>query len=94
MAPKGDDTGGVYESYGRGWLHQIPDEEENILKPGDWNTMRIRVVGPEVKTWLNGHEMTHLSDSLIERGNGRIALQIHDGGGIKVLWKNLILKRL
>lgn len=94
VAPKGNDTGGIYESYGRGWLHQIPDEEENILKPSEWNTMRIRVVGPEVKTWLNGHEMTHLSDSLIDRGNGRIALQIHDGGGIKVLWKNLILKRL
>lgn len=94
VAPKGHDSGGIYESYGRGWLNQIPDEKENILKPGEWNTMRIKVVGPEVTTWLNGEEMTHLNDSLIGKANGRIALQIHDGGGIKVQWKNLVLQPL
>ena len=26
-SPKGNDTGGIYESYGRGWLVQIPDEK-------------------------------------------------------------------
>jgi len=94
VAPKGNDSGGIYESYGRGWLHQIPDSLENVLKVGDWNTMRVKVVGSEVTTWLNGTEMTHLSDSLIGATNGRIALQIHDGGGIKVQWKNLIIQPL
>ncbi len=94
VAPKGNDSGGIYESYGRGWLHQIPDSLENVLKPGAWNTMRIKVVGPEVTTWLNGTEMTHLTDSLIGTANGRIALQIHDGGGIKVQWKNIVIKEL
>jgi len=94
VAPKGNDSGGIYESYGRGWLHQIPDDKENILKPGEWNAMRIKVVGPEVTTWLNGQEMTHLNDSLIGKANGHIALQIHNGGGIKVQWKNLIIKQL
>ena len=94
VAPKGNDSGGIYESYGRGWLHQIPDSMENILKPGEWNTMRIKVVGPDVTTWLNGQEMTHLNDSLIGKANGRIALQIHDGGGIKVQWKNLTIQPL
>ncbi len=94
IAPKGSDSGGIYESYGRGWLHQIPDEKENILKMGEWNTMRVKAVGSEVTTWLNGQEMTHLTDSLIGKGNGRIALQIHDGGGIKVLWKNLVIQPL
>jgi len=94
VAPKGHDSGGIYESYGRGWLNQIPDEKENILKEGEWNTMRVKVVGCEVTTWLNGQEMTHLDDPLIGKANGRIALQIHDGGGIKVLWKNLVVKPL
>jgi len=94
VAPKGNDSGGIYESYGRGWLNQIPDDKENILKPGEWNTMRVKVTGSDVTTWLNGQEMTHLNDSLIGKANGRIALQIHDGGGIKVLWKNLIIKEL
>jgi len=94
VAPKGHDSGGIYESYGRGWLNQIPDEKEDILKEGEWNTMRVKVVGSEVTTWLNGQEMTHLDDPLIGKANGRIALQIHDGGGIKVLWKNLVVKPL
>jgi len=94
VAPQGHDSGGIYESYGRGWLHQIPDDMENILKQGEWNTMRIKVVGSEVTTWLNGQEMTHLNDALIGKANGRIALQIHSGGGIKVQWKNLIIKPL
>lgn len=94
VAPQGHDSGGIYESYGRGWLHQIPDDMENILKQGEWNTMRIKVVGSEVTTWLNGQEMTHLNDPLIGKANGRIALQIHSGGGIKVQWKNLIIKPL
>jgi len=94
VAPKGMDTGGIYESYGRGLLVQIPDEKENILKPGDWNTLRILVKGDNVKTWLNGEQMVDLSDPKIGKAQGRIALQIHDGGGIKVQWKNLKLKTL
>lgn len=94
VAPKGMDTAGIYESYGRGWLVQIPDEKENILKEGDWNTLRIRVQGDNVKTWLNDEEMVDLTDEKIGKGQGRIALQIHDGGGIKVAWKNFNLKTL
>lgn len=94
VAPKGNDTGGIYESYGRGWLVQIPDEKENILKEGEWNTMRIKMQGDHVTTWLNGQEMVNITDELIGKGHGRIALQIHDGGGIKVLWRNLKLTTL
>ncbi len=94
VAPKNNDSGGIYESYGRGWLVQIPDEKENILKEGDWNTMRIRVEGDHVQTWLNGEPMADFNDEKIGDAQGRIALQIHDGGGIKVLWKNLKLTKL
>jgi len=94
VAPKGHDTGGIYESYGRGWLKQIDDDKENILKPGEWNTMRIRVVGERVQTWLNGQLMVDLSDEKIGKANGSIALQIHEGGGIKVEWRNLVIEEL
>lgn len=94
VAPPNHDTGGIYESYGRGWLHQIPDNEEGFLKMGEWNHMKIQVVGDHVTTWLNGHQMTDLKDDKIGKGKGSIALQIHDGGGIKVRWKNLMIKEL
>jgi len=94
VAPKGYDTGGIYESYGRGWLIQIPDEKENILKEDEWNAMRIRMQGDHITSWLNGQEMSNITDKKIGAGKGRIALQIHEGGGIKVLWRNIKLKTL
>ena len=94
VAPKGNDTGGVYESYGRGWLKQIPDEKESILKEGEWNTLRLRVEGNKVQTWLNGEAMMELDDELIGSKTGRIMLQIHDGNNIKVLWRNFNLTKL
>lgn len=94
VAPQGHDTGGIYESYGRGWLVQIPDEKENILKEGEWNKLRLRVVGDKVETWLNGEKMVELTDEKIGEADGSIALQIHSGGGIKVRWKNLKVTEL
>ncbi|GAB3577488.1 hypothetical protein GCM10027578_45260 [Spirosoma luteolum] len=94
VAPPNHDTGGIYESYGRGWLVQIPDEKESILKAGEWNTMRIRVEGDHVQTFLNGQPMVDLNDAKIGAGEGSIALQIHDGGGIKVRWRDIVLKPL
>ena len=94
VAPKGHDTGGIYESYGRGWLIRIPEEKENILKEGVWNKMKIQVIGDQVTTWLNGEKMVELKDEKIGKATGVIALQIHSGGGIKVRWKNLFIKEL
>ena len=61
---------------------------------GQWNTMKIRVVGSNVTSWLNGTQMVTLNDEKIGKGEGAIALQIHDGGGIRVRWKNILLKEL
>lgn len=92
VAPKDHFTGGIYESYGREWLIKPKPEDEKILKEGKWNTLKIKVIGDEVTTWLNGHQMVFLKDEKIGNGEGFIALQIHDGGGIKVRWKDFKMK--
>ena len=94
VAPKGQDTGGIYESYGRGWLVKIEDEKENILKEGKWNKLRLKVEGDKVQTWLNGKPMVDFTDEKIGKADGSIALQIHSGGGIKVRWRKLIIQEL
>jgi len=94
VAPKGNSTGGIYESYGRGWLTKPAVKDEEHLKPDDWNHMRIRVENDKVTTWLNDHKMVEITDQKIGGGNGFIALQIHDGGGIKVRWKDILIKEL
>ncbi|MFN5938152.1 MAG: family 16 glycoside hydrolase, partial [Sphingobacteriales bacterium] len=79
---------------GRGWLIQPKKEDEKWLKTGEWNKMKIMVNGDEVTTFLNGHQMVYFKDAKIGQANGFIALQIHDGGGIKVRWRNIKIKEL
>ena len=94
VAPPGLHSGGIYESYGRGWLVQPDEEAQKALRMGEWNTMRIRAVGDHVTTWINGRQMVDLRDEKIGAAVGSIALQIHDGGGIRVRWRNLQIRPL
>lgn len=79
--------------YGRrgkdNWL--APDESSGPLlaewqkKHGDqfkpwpaWNTMRIEVRGPKIKTWLNGHLLADLTDDApVAIPRGFFGLQVH-----------------
>lgn len=84
-----NDVGGIYETGGRGWVKR-PDHAKTaaIAKPGDWNTMVVRAIGSEVTVLLNGSQTVDLVD---ERGRqeGRIALQLHGGQDMEVLFKDL-----
>lgn len=94
VAPPGNDTGGIYESYGRGWLIKPDPEKDKALKFGEWNKMKIVVKGDRVTSYLNGKMMVDYEDAKIGEGKGGVLLQIHDGGGIKVYWRNIVLKKL
>lgn len=94
VAPPGNNTAGIYESYGRGWLIQPEPELDKQLDPEGWNKMKIRAEGGQITTWLNGKQMVSLEDEKIGAANGFIALQIHDGGGIKVRWRNIRVREL
>jgi hypothetical protein len=94
VAPPGQHTGGIYESYGRGWLIKPNPKNEKYLKMEDWNQLKIKVKGDQVTTYLNGHKMIQLQDEKIGAGEGSIALQIHSGGSIKVRWNNFKIREL
>jgi hypothetical protein len=94
VAPPGNDTGGIYESYGRGWLIKPDPEKDKALKFGEWNKMKIIVKGGRVTSYVNGQMMVDYEDDKIRDGKGGVLLQIHDGGGIKVYWRNIVLKKL
>lgn len=91
VAPAGLHTGGIYESYGRGWLIKPDPAKDGALIAGGWNTLVVEVTGNRVMTWLNGQQMIDFTDTQIGSRAGKIALQIHDGGGVRVRWKNLFL---
>ena len=94
VAPPGLHSGGIYESYGRGWLVKPSKKYDDIVKMMSWNKMKIKVLNENITTWINGKKMIQISDSKIGQANGSIALQIHDGGGIKVRWKNIRVKEI
>ena len=62
VAPPGNDTGGIYESYGRGWLIKPDPEKDKALKFGEWNKMKIVVKGDLVTSYVNGVEMVNYAD--------------------------------
>ena len=94
VAPMGLHTGGVYESYGRGWLIKPDPEKEKVLKEGEWNKMKIKVEGEKLISWLNGTQMIEITDEKIGNGEGGIVLQIHSGGDVKVSWRNIEIESL
>jgi hypothetical protein len=94
VAPPGNGTGGIYESYGRGWLTKPTKEKESKMSADGWNKGKIQIIDDHIITWLNGKEISNLTDAKIGEGKGFIALQIHDGGGIKVRWKNIRIKEI
>jgi hypothetical protein len=73
-----------------------PVEAKNIkklLKPKDWNTMRIQAIGKEYTVWLKGEKvMTYKSDSAIDEGP--VGIQLHGGRVMSIDYRNLKLAEL
>jgi|TARA_B110000263_G_scaffold247546_1_gene260618 hypothetical protein len=94
VAPPGSHSGGIYESYGRGWLIKPSSIFDDVVVLNQWNNMKIHVKNDVVTTWINGKEMVTITDSIIGKSVGSIVLQIHDGGNIKVRWKDIYLEKI
>ncbi len=73
-----------------------PVEAKNIkklLRPKDWNTMRIQAIGKEYTVWLQGEKvMTYKSDSAIDEGP--IGIQLHGGRNMSIDYRKLKLAEL
>jgi len=97
---------GLYESGGRGWIAKPSEDARKLFRFNDWNEMVVMAVGNHYVTYLNGLKAVdlvddkHMSDAV--RGDtlkpplrqGVIALQLHSGGGAKVRWKDVFIKKI
>lgn len=89
LEPNGE-TGGIYETGGRGWV-VMPDSNdvtEWLNEPGEWNEMSIVAEGSRVAVHVNGHESANIDDDQIRR-SGRFALQLHGNMRMHVEFRNL-----
>lgn len=83
---KRDMTGSFY-------VGKYPEEAQakragEVLKPGDWNRLRIEARGDTFTVWLNGEQVATYT-SAAHRGPAPIGLQIHKNVQMKVEFRNL-----
>jgi len=73
-----------------------PAEASNIkelLKTGDWNTIKIKAIGSMYTMWLNGEEvLTYDSDTAIE--SGPVGIQLHPNRDMHIDFKNILFAEL
>ena len=85
------DVAGLYETGGRAWVAQ-PDPEliKKIYKPGEWNQLTVTAQGRHVVVQLNGTQTVELTDDP-GRLEGHLALQLHGGQDMEVMFKDIEL---
>ncbi len=92
VGPVGSGTGGVYESYGRGWIEKPSSElQTQLLKTDDWNEMTIDAHGDHIVVWVNGTKTAELKNDPSRR-KGHFALQMHAGCEMTVYFKDIEIK--
>jgi len=69
--------------------HNIKD----ILKPRDWNTIKVIAIAGYYEVWLNNiHVMSYTSESFIEQGP--IGLQVHPNNEMTISFRNIKVANL
>ncbi len=88
------DAGGLYETGGRAWVVQpSPEDVKKWYKPGRWNKMTVRAEKGNIVVHLNGYKTAELINDP-GRLEGHIALQLHGGQDMHVLFKNIMIREL
>ncbi|NQT88360.1 DUF1080 domain-containing protein [bacterium] len=82
-------TGGIYESYGRGWIDKpAADAEKKYSKPDAWSEMTIAARGGHIAVHVNGVKTAELKGDP-SRPEGAFALQMHSGNVMHVMFKDI-----
>ena len=95
------ESGYLYGERAGGWM--TPKDQlvrHGHFKNEEWNHYRIVADGPRIQTWINGVQVSDLTDSEIYESHqaGFIGLQVHrkdaDPGTLSVAWKNIRIREL
>ena len=97
---KGAESGYIYGEACGGWMtpkHLLTPHKH--FKDGEWNKYRILAEGPRIQVWINGEQISDLTDKKKYEtySKGFIGLQVHGvgkRGPFDVAWKNLKIREL
>jgi len=83
------DIGGLYETGGRGWVIRPSAEQvAKYFKARHWNQMTVSAHGRRIVVHVNGYKTAELKDDP-GRLEGHLALQMHGGQDMHVLFKDI-----
>ena len=84
------DNGGLYETNGRAWVVQPKAEDvKKWWKLNEWNEMTVSAHGTRVVVHVNGFKTAELLNDEKGRREGHLALQLHGGQDMHVLFKDI-----
>ena len=82
-------VGGIFESYGRGWLDKPSDKlEKSYTRDDQWNEMVIDAQDGNIMVQVNGVKSAELKNDP-SSAEGHFALQMHAGCVMHVLFKEI-----
>lgn len=96
----GGEAGYIYGEAAGGWMTPDADRKPHKhFKDGEWNQYRVVADGANIKTWINGEQISDLTDEekFKTHPTGFIGLQVHGVQGDpdwKVRWRNIKIKEL
>ena len=96
IADTPDDIGGLYETGGRGWVSRParkPDPKNEDEPKDGWNELAVVAQGGRIVVQVNGRTTAEVRD---EQGakKGHIALQLHGGQDMDVVFKDVEILKL
>lgn len=89
------ETGGLYETGGRGWVRQ-PDAatiKQAGYQPGEWTDLELRAFDGEVVVKINGVVTSELKDDP-GRKRGHFGLQLHGGQDMHVEYRDIMIREI
>lgn len=88
---KRDMTGSPYIP-GKGYPVEAEGVDE-LLKPHDWNTIKVKAIGSHYVVWLNGQQVLDYESSDVP-DKGPIGLQLHPGNEMNVSFRNIKIAKI
>ena len=99
--PGGALSGYVYGEAAGGWMTPEDDRRPHKhFKNGEWNHYRVLAVGPNIKVWINGQQISNLTheEKYKTHPQGFIGLQVHGiargEGPYEVSWRNIEIREV
>ena len=86
------ETGGLYETGGRSWVHRPTAEviKKREYERGEWTDLELSAIGRNIVVKINGVVSTELKNDK-GRLKGYIGLQLHGGQVMHVEYKDIVI---